>query len=308
MQSSFTPIICSTCLKENSIITDSESGEVICSNCGMVISEKVQDYAHQEQRVFTLDKVNIISRTGAPTSLARPDMVLYTVIGKNNKDASGHELNMLMRSSMARLRKWDTITQSLSSRVMNLRRGLDDLNRLKDKLRLSNVIIEKTAYIYRKAQERGLVQGKPTTSVLAAAIYIACREMETPRTLKEISTISNVKRKEIAKNYRMLVFQLDIKIPTIDPMKCIIRIANKIKLSDKTKHQAIKILKNIAKEETIISAGKSPTGFAASLIYLASIVTRDDNIRQMELAEAAGVTEVTIRNICKFLRKYIDPD
>jgi transcription initiation factor TFIIB len=308
MQSSFTPIICSTCLKENSIITDSESGEVICSNCGMVIPEKVQDYTHQEQRVFTLDKVNKISRTGAPTSLARPDMGLYTVIGKNNKDASGHELNMLMRSSMTRLRKWDTITQSLSSRVMNLRRGLDDLNRLKDKLRLSNVIIEKTAYIYRKAQERGLVQGKPTTSVLAAAIYIACREMETPRTLKEISTISNVKRKEIAKNYRMLVFQLDIKIPTIDPMKCIIRIANKIKLSDKTKHQAIKILKNIAKEETIISAGKSPTGFAASLIYLASIVTRDDNIRQMELAEAAGVTEVTIRNICKFLRKYIDPD
>ncbi|HEY9386388.1 MAG TPA: TFIIB-type zinc ribbon-containing protein [Nitrososphaeraceae archaeon] len=308
MQSSFTPIICSTCLKENSIITDSESGEVICSNCGMVISEKVQDYTHQEQRVFTLDKVNKISRTGAPTSLARPDMGLYTVIGKNNKDASGHELNMLMRSSMARLRKWDTITQSLSSRVMNLRRGLDDLNRLKDKLGLSNVIVEKTAYIYRKAQERGLVQGKPTTSVLAAAIYIACREMETPRTLKEISTISNVKRKEIAKNYRMLVFQLDIKIPAIDPMNCIIRIANKIKLSDKTKHQAIKMMKNIAKEETIISAGKSPTGFAASLIYLASIVTRDDNIRQMELAEAAGVTEVTIRNICKFLRKYIDPD
>jgi len=274
----------------------------------MVISEKVQDYTHQEQRVFTLDKVNKISRTGAPTSLARPDMGLYTVIGKNNKDASGHELNMLMRSSMARLRKWDTITQSLSSRVMNLRRGLDDLNRLKDKLGLSNVIVEKTAYIYRKAQERGLVQGKPTTSVLAAAIYIACREMETPRTLKEISTISNVKRKEIAKNYRMLVFQLDIKIPAIDPMNCIIRIANKIKLSDKTKHQAIKMMKNIAKEETIISAGKSPTGFAASLIYLASIVTRDDNIRQMELAEAAGVTEVTIRNICKFLRKYIDPD
>ena len=131
--------------------------------------------------------------------------------------------------------------------------------------------------------------------------------MGIPRTLKEISTISNIKRKDIARNYRMLVFELDIIIPIVDPMNCIIRIANKVKLSDKTKRHAIRMMNNIAKEEIILSAGKNPMGFAASVLYLASIITKDDdNVTQMELAEAAGVTEVTIRNICKSLRKYID--
>jgi transcription initiation factor TFIIB len=138
-------------------------------------------------------------------------------------------------------------------------------------------------------------------------MYIACRDMGIPRTLKEISTISNIKRKDIARNYRMLVFELDIIIPIVDPMNCIIRIANKVKLSDKTKRHAIRMMNNIAKEEIILSAGKNPMGFAASVLYLASIITKDDdNVTQMELAEAAGVTEVTIRNICKSLRKYID--
>jgi transcription initiation factor TFIIB len=48
-------------------------------------------------------------------------------------------------------------------------------------------------------------------------------------------------------------------------------------------------------------------GFAASVVYLANIITKeDDNMTQIELAEAAGVTEVTIRNICRSLRRYTD--
>ena len=73
--------------------------------------------------------------------------------------------------------------------------------------------------------------------------------MGAPRTLKEIAAISNIKRKDIARNYRMLVFELDIKIPIVDPMSCIIRIANRVNLSDKTKRQAIRLMSNITKEK-----------------------------------------------------------
>ncbi len=169
------------------------------------------------------------------------------------------------------------------------------------------MIVEKTAYIYRKACERQFPRGKTIAGVLTAAMYIACRDMGIPRTLKEISTISNIKRKDIARNYRMLVFDLEIVIPIVDPMNCIIRIANRVKLSDKTKRQAVRMMNNIAKEEIILSAGKNPMGFAGSVLYLANIITKeDDNMTQIELAEAAGVTEVTIRNICKSLRRYTD--
>jgi len=104
----------------------------------------------------------------------------------------------------------------------------------------------------------------------------------------------------------MIVRELDITIPILDPIYCIIRIANRVKLNDRTKRLAIRMMNNIAKEEIILSAGKNPMGFAASVLYLASIITKnDDNIGQKELAEAAGVTDVTIRNICRSLRRYV---
>jgi transcription initiation factor TFIIB len=307
MQPTVPFITCYLCLKDRNVITDPESGEVICGNCGMVIYEKSQDTSTPEWRAFTVEEKNSKARTGAPTSLAIYDMGLSTIIGRTNRDATGQRLNAYMLSTIGRLRIWDSRIQVHNSEDRNLRQAFQHLDTLKDKLGLSDAIVEKTAYIYRKAYERQLTRGKTIAGVLTAAVYIACRDMGTPRTLKEIATISNIKRKDIAKNYRMLVLELDITITIMDPINCIIRIANRAKLNDQTKRLAIRMMNNIAKEEIILSAGKNPMGFAASVLYLASIITKnDDNIRQKELAEAAGVTDVTIRNICRSLRRYID--
>jgi transcription initiation factor TFIIB len=308
MQPIMPPLTCHLCLKNEDVITDHESGEIICSNCGMVITDKTQDVATPEWRAYTTEEKNEKARTGSPTSLAVHDMGLSTVIGRANRDAGGQILDVSMRSTIERLRTWDSRIQVYSSEDRNLRQAFQHLDALKDKLGLSYAIVEKTAYIYRKAYERQLPRGKTIVGVLTAAMYIACRDMGAPRTLKEIANVSNIKRKDIARNYRTLVFELDIKIPIVDPMSCIIRIANKVSLSDKTKRQAIRLMGNIAKDEIVLSAGKNPMGFAASVLYLASIATKDDDhIRQKSLAEAAGVTEVTIRNICKSLRRCTTP-
>jgi transcription initiation factor TFIIB len=308
MQPIMPPLTCHLCLKNEDVITDHESGEIICSNCGMVITDKTQDVATPEWRAYTTEEKNEKARTGSPTSLAVHDMGLSTVIGRANRDAGGQIFDVSMRSTIERLRTWDSRIQVHSSEDRNLRQAFQHLDTLKDKLGLSYAIVEKTAYIYRKAYERQLPRGKTIVGVLTAAMYIACRDMGAPRTLKEIATVSNIKRKDIARNYRTLVFELDIKIPIVDPMSCIIRIANKVSLSDKTKRHAIRLMGNIAKDEIVLSAGKNPMGFAASVLYLASIATKDDDhIRQKGLAEAAGVTEVTIRNICKSLRRRVTP-
>jgi transcription initiation factor TFIIB len=141
---------------------------------------------------------------------------------------------------MRRLKTWDLRTQL--SRNRNLRTAFNQLNILEDKLGLPDAIIEKTAYIYRKAHERGLGRGRETSAALAAALYLACREEGTPRTLKEICVISNIKRKAISRQYRDMVIELDIRIPTIDPIKCIARIANQINLNQKIKQKAINIM------------------------------------------------------------------
>lgn len=297
-----TSIICSICnKKEGQAVTDPESGEVICSNCGMVMVEAVSEN-RSEWRAFKTEEANQRSRTGTPTSLARHDMGLATIIGRTDKDASGRGLDASMRSTMERLRTWDSRIQVYSPADRNLRQAFGMLERVKDKLGLSATIIEKTAYIYRKAQERGLVRGREIHSVLAATVYIACREMESPRILRDIVETSNLKRKDITRNYRRLVVELDLKIPIVEPMKCITRIANKVDVSEKTKRKAIDIMSDITKRGGI-SAGKNPMGLAATVLYLSCSLTGEENIAQTIFAKTAGVTEVTIRNISRALHK-----
>jgi transcription initiation factor TFIIB len=173
---------------------------------------------------------------------------------------------------------------------------------LKDKLGLSETIIEKTAYIYRKAEERGLIRGRTISGMVTAAIYIACREIETPRTLKEIATISNIKRKNIALCCRLLIRELDLKVPIADPMKCIVKIANKANLSEKITRQAMNIMTEVVKRG--ISAGKNPMSFAATVLYISSF-KNGENVRQSDIAKAAGITEVTLRNRIKELNSTV---
>jgi transcription initiation factor TFIIB len=296
-----TTMLCSIC-KTDQTVTDPESGEIICRNCGIVLSDRAQE-TRPEWRAFNTEEANNRSRTGIPSSLARHDMGLSTVIGRTDKDASGRRLDVAMRSTMGRLRAWDFRTQAHSPTDRNLRQAFSELDRLKDKLGVSEAVIEKTAYIYRKAQEQGLVRGRTISAMIGAALYIACRESGASRTLKDIADIGNIKRKDLARIYRLVVMQLDLKIPLVDPMKCIVKVSNKANLSERTNRTAMEIMKNVTKSG--MSAGKDPMGLAASVLYLACLNTGESRT-QTDIAEAAGVTEVTVRNRYKNLKSQLD--
>jgi transcription initiation factor TFIIB len=299
-----TPFMCLIC-KNNHIITDSESGEVICSSCGTVISDRNQEISRPEWRFYSAEQENDRSRTGIPITLAKADMGLATLIGKDDRDASGHLLDGAMRNRMQRLRTWDLRTRNHTASDKNLLQAFSKLDVLKDKLALSDAVVEKIAYIYRKVQHRGLVRGRTISGLIAAAIYAGCREMETPWTLKDIAAASNVKRKDIARNYRMLLFELNLKVPNADPIKCIVKVANRANLTENTKREAIAIMKDVAKKE--ISAGKDPMGLAATVLYLSSLRTGEETT-QTQIAQASGVTEVTVRNRLKELKRKLHPN
>lgn len=280
------------------MLTDNATGERFCGKCGYVISEKLND-SGPEWRSFSNERGTDPTRTGAPTSLTMHDMGLATIISPANKDSSGKPLSTSMRSTIERLRTWDSRSQVHEPIDRNFRQAFSELDRLKDKLAVGDAVIEKAAYIYRKALEKGLVRGRSISALIASALYAACRDTETPRTLKDIGNSSNIKRKDIARCYRLLLRELGLKMPVVDPIKCVARIASKAGLSEKTKREATKILKTA--EEIKISAGKDPMGLAAAALYVAC-VTNGENKTQRDVAEAAGVTEVTIRNRYKGLK------
>jgi len=288
---------CPRCGKGN-LVTDTNTGENFCGKCGFVITDKI-DESGPEWRSFTKDEHEGRSRAGVPTSLAMHDMGLATIIGPTNKDATGKPLSSSMKSTIERLRTWDSRSQVHEPVDRNFRQAFSELDRLKDKLAVGDAVIEKAAYIYRKALEKGLVRGRSISALIASALYAACRDTETPRTLKDVGNASNIKRKDIARCYRLLLRELSLKMPVVNPINCISRIASKAGLSEKTKREATKILQTA--EELKISAGKDPMGLAAAALYVAC-VTNGESKTQRDVAEAAGVTEVTIRNRYKGLK------
>ena len=229
-------------------------------------------------------------------------MGLATIIGKGDRDSSGQKIDPSIHSTMQRLRKWDFRGQLNTPSDRNLRTAFKLLDTLKDKLGLSDAAIENTAYLYRKAQQRQFLRGRTIPSVICAATYIACRDLGISKTMKDIAIASNVKRKSIARIYRQLVLELDYKVPNIDPVKCIAKVANKANLTEKTKRQAINIMQKVTENE--ISAGKDPMGLAATVLYISCIKT-GENISQKEISNVDGVTEVTLRNRFKDLQNHL---
>ena len=293
---------CPSC-GDKKMVTDQNTGELFCGKCGFVVNDKISDTG-AEWRSFANDETNR-ARVGAGTSLTMHDMGLSTIIGTQNKDSTGKPLTSAMKSSIERLRTWDSRTQAHSSAERNLRQALNEMDKLKDKLALTDAVIEKAAYIYRKAMEKKLVRGRSIQGLVAACLYASCRNTETPRTLDDIAKGINIRRKDVARCYRLIYRELELKMPVVDPVKGVSRIASIAKLTEKSKRKAIVILER-AKILGIV-AGKDPMGIAAAALYLACISTGEVK-SQKDISIASGVTEVTIRNRCAGLRKMIQSE
>lgn len=290
---------CPSC-GDKKMVTDETTGELFCGRCGFVVSDKIADTG-AEWRSFANDDTNR-TRVGAGTSLTIHDMGLSTIIGPANKDSTGKPLTSSMKSSIERLRTWDSRTQAHSSADRNLRQALNEMGKLKDKLALTDAVVEKAAYIYRKAMEKKLVRGRSIQGLVAACLYASCRNTETPRTLDDVAKGINIRRKDVARCYRLIFRELELKMPVADPVKGVSRIASIAELSEKSKRKAVEILEQAKK--TGMVAGKDPMGIAAAALYLACISTGEVK-SQKDISNASGVTEVTIRNRCAGLRKML---
>ncbi|MDA4128112.1 MAG: transcription initiation factor IIB [Thaumarchaeota archaeon] len=282
---------CPRCGKA-ALVLDAVSGELICSNCGFVVKDRIEETG-PEWRSFSDDQKADRSRTGLPTSVAQYDMGLSTVIGPSGKTVSGN-----MRTTVERMRTWDRRSQAHST-DRNMRRAFSELRTFAEKLSLSEEAVERAAYIYRKAMERGLVRGRSITTIIAASLYASVRDLSIPRSLKEVASVSALKRKDLARDYRLLVRELDLKMPIADPARSVPKIASKAGVSEKARRTAFEILARA--KEAGISSGKDPMGLAAAAIYIASVLEGEKK-RQKDIAKAAEVTEVTIRNRYKGLK------
>lgn len=274
-------------------VTDPESGEVVCSLCGRVIEDKLEDTKNQ------LYTQGINERASGQLSIASYNMGLATVIGDVANDAKGQKIQSSVHTTMRRLRTWDYRIQVHDSKERNLKRAFSLLYTLKGKFNLSDAAIESAAYVYRKAVVKRLVSGRSIDAVLVAAVFIAARETSSSLSLRDVSKASNIRLKTIARIVRVLSSELEISIPADDMTRNVNKVGSIIGLSEKTKREAMDLMSTI--KEKKYSAGKNPMCLAATTLYAACSRT-GEYTSQKEVAKAAGVTEVTVRTRLRDLK------
>lgn len=291
---------CPECGSAN-LVHDYDTGETVCGDCGLVLHEQMMDKG-PEWRAFTQEEKESRSRVGIPTSFSVHDKGLSTAIGRVDRDAFGRKLPLQTRLQMWRLRKWQIRSRVHSSVDRNLAQAMAELDRLSDKSYIPPSVKEKAAVIYRKALDKGLVRGRSIAAIAAASLYAACRDTGTPRTLREIAEASLVDKKDVARCYRLLLRELGVQMPIADPLTYISKIAERTGISGKTQGLAIQILSDAKRRRA--AAGKDPMGLAAAALYLACLQNNEKKT-QKDIAEAAGVTEVTVRNRYKSLKRQL---
>ena len=279
------------------LIFDKDRGEVICRSCGLVIEERVVDF-DQEHREFDSEQGEKRRRAGAPLSWTKFDRGLGTDVGQKQDI---YKLSGKERNKFFRLRKWQYRMSTAIER--NLKLALAELKRVSSYLKLPKSVEEEAARIYTLAVQRGLVRGRSMESVVAGALYAACRRHEVPRTLDELSEASGIDKKEIGRTYRFITRELGIRILPSNPVDYLARFASALKLNAETQSRAVEILEQAQNSE--LTSGRGPTGIAAASLYVAALLNNEKRT-QREVADVARVTEVTIRNRYKELLKKLN--
>lgn len=283
------------------IVRDYEKGELLCASCGLIIAENIQDMG-PEWRAFDAEQKAKRVRSGAPIKFMRPNKGLVTEIDQYNRDIRGGKISPRKQAQLYRMRKWHKRVSIATSMERNLVIALAELDRVASSLGLPENIKESAALLYRKAVKEELIRGRLIESVVAAVIYAICRMQAIPRTLDEISKASGIEKKEIGRAYRFLKTELDVDVPLTDPGQYVPKFATALRLGGDVQEEAVKLIKKALRKGLI--SGRGPTGVAAAALYIASAM-HGEKRTQKEVADVAGVTEVTIRNRYRELKKEL---
>ena len=291
---------CPEC-KSKRLIRDYERGEIICADCGLIIAENIHDPG-PEWRAFDAEQKEKKARGGAPIKYMRPNKGLVTEIDQYNRDIRGGKISPKKQAQLYRMRKWHKRASVSTSMERNLIIALTELDRVASSLGLPENIKESAALLYRKAVKEELIRGRLIESVVSAVIYAICRMQGIPRTLDEISKASGIEKKEIGRAYRFLKAELKINVPLTDPAQYVPKFAAALRLGGDVQQDAIKLIRKALRKGLI--SGRGPTGVAAAALYIASAM-HGVKKTQKEVADVAGVTEVTIRNRYRELKKEL---
>jgi len=277
-------------------IEDAERGQIVCASCGYVLMEHILDTG-PEWRAFTPEEKEDRARTGGPLERATSEELVTRI------ETTLKSPDLKKKLEILKYKKWQQRIRVQTSYERNLVQATHELNRIAHQLGVPKSCIDEALAVYKQVLKSGLVKGRSVEAIIAACLHMACRMQGMPRSLDEISQYTRAPRKEIARCFRLIARELKIKLPLSDPRQYVPKIVEQLKLPGDIAKEAIRVLEE-AKNKGL-TAGKDPAGLAAAAVYIASLL-KGEVRTQKEIAQAAQVTEVTVRNRYKELAKELN--
>lgn len=289
-------------------------GDIVCGTCGLVLSDKVVD-TRLEWRTFSNDDLNgdDPSRVGDASNPILDNDGLTTMISYATENTkAGRELTRAQGKNLAD--KKDHALQAAFAKI----------SQMCDGYQLPKIVLDGAKEVYKLVRDERPLRGRLQESIMAAAIFIGCRQAKVGRTFKEIWALTNVPKKEIGKVFKLmqkLINEMRQTNPLLFtnandsiqqnqtlPEDLVRRFCNRLGLGPQVTNAA-EYLARTDKAAGIL-AGRSPITITASIIYM--VVTMfgiDMNVSR--IAEHTGVSDSTIKTSFKFLwderERLVDP-
>lgn len=277
------------------LILDTENDENVCSKCGMVASIS--------QNVLNSKSYSVSTGTERiASSSIMHELDLSTSIDQSNVDANGTQIGETYEIN--KIRKLNNVIFFNNSKTRNLTKARWELRRILESLGVGTAVAERAWYIYTKAFKKSLIRGRSINGFVAAAIYVACRNMDVPCSIGQLQELTgNLKKKTIGYYCKLLIRELQMNVSLPSPSVYVSRTAKSIGLSTHVERKALEILELVQDHETL--AGKRPVSLAAAAIYLAS-EHNGSGITQLRIANATNLNTGTIRKRCLEIAKLME--
>ncbi len=178
-----------------------------------------------------------------------------------------------------------------------------ELKRICSKLSIPDYVKKEALKYYRKSFENNLIKGRSIKGMVAACIYLACRIKCIPIGFNDILYETSISTNTVKKCYKIVIKNSNVKIPNTDLISFVPKYISDLGLNFDMEKITIKILKFYLKKSSI--NGINPKGVCAGALYLASKL-KNLKLKQKEIAEVVGITEVTLRSRYKEILNVID--
>lgn len=261
----------SSCPKCNSMNIDQDeaSGNAVCMACGTVIEEN-----------SIVASVQFAESSSGTSSIVGQ----YVSATATKSFSSGMAVH--------------GITYTKESREITINNGRKRISQLAAKLRLGQHYVDSAHRLFLLAVQRNFVQGRRTTHVVAACLYIVCRTEKSPYLLIDFSDALQVNVYELGTCFLKFCRLLNLTLPLIEPTLYIHRFSSKLEFGGGEKtHQvamtALRLVKRFKKDW--IQTGRRPAGICAAALFIASGM-HGFKRTQRDIISVTRICDQTLRN------------